>query len=294
MHRIDIASAVSTMPTPAAVGPKPNSYFTGGTPGASPPIFPTTVDEDWANAVQEELCNLVTAFGGTLSKTLQNQIATLLVAYIATAIATETTRAEGAEATLGTEISTEVTNRTNAISAETTRAEAAESALSTSISTEVTNRTNAVSAETTRAEGAESTLSAAISAETSRAEGVENTKAPINSPNFTGTAEVSGSPIIVASQFTFNDGTTGYQKLPGGMILQWGSGDVETGSIANDFSYGITFPNTCLIIVGSFLASVPPENGALGLQTVNAGGYQAINTAPAGGNDGYYYIAIGY
>lgn len=54
MYRIDNSTAISALPTPAVVGPNPNYYFTKGNPGSGIPA--TIVDDDWANAVQEELC----------------------------------------------------------------------------------------------------------------------------------------------------------------------------------------------------------------------------------------------
>ena len=105
-----------------------------------------------------------------------------------TGIAAETTRAEAAEATNATAITTEATNRgtaitaavltettraeaaeaTNAtaISTETTRAEAAEATNATAITTEATNRGTAISTEVTN-------RNAAIATETTRAEAAE-------------------------------------------------------------------------------------------------------------------------
>lgn len=67
MHRIDNSTAVTTMPTPAVVGPNPNGFFTDG--DAATPTPATIVDDDFLNSVQEELCNAITGMGGTLSKT---------------------------------------------------------------------------------------------------------------------------------------------------------------------------------------------------------------------------------
>ena len=72
MYRIDNDTAATVLPTPAAVGPKPNGYFTKGNPQTG--IQATTVDDDWANAVQEEICNVITAAGVTLDKTSQTQL----------------------------------------------------------------------------------------------------------------------------------------------------------------------------------------------------------------------------
>jgi hypothetical protein len=74
MYRIDNASAVpsgSGYPTPAPVGPNPNGFWTNGAPGVT---ASTVVDADWMNAVQEEICGVITAAGLTPSKTNHNQL----------------------------------------------------------------------------------------------------------------------------------------------------------------------------------------------------------------------------
>jgi hypothetical protein len=93
MYRIDNSTAALSLPMPgAATGV--NGYFTLGNPAGGVPA--TIVDQDWANAVQEELCNAVTGAGITLSKTSRNQLSTA----IGDLIAVETSRAETAEALL--------------------------------------------------------------------------------------------------------------------------------------------------------------------------------------------------
>jgi hypothetical protein len=81
MYQIDNSTAATTLPTPGAVGPNPNSFFTDGNPGSG--VAATIVDDDWLNAVQEELCNIVTGAGGTLSKTVRNQVFTAIQSMIA-------------------------------------------------------------------------------------------------------------------------------------------------------------------------------------------------------------------
>lgn len=60
MHRID---------GPAAA---PGNLFTEGDPGVGTPA--TVMTDDWANAVQEELCNVVTGAGLALSKPVNTQL----------------------------------------------------------------------------------------------------------------------------------------------------------------------------------------------------------------------------
>lgn len=72
MYRIDNSTAVTTIPTPGAVGPNPNGYFTDGNPASGIPA--TVVDDDWLNAVQEEIANAVESDGTVLSKTNRTQL----------------------------------------------------------------------------------------------------------------------------------------------------------------------------------------------------------------------------
>lgn len=91
MYRIDNSTALATIPAPRAVGPVANGFFTNG--NFSEQIPATDVDDDWLNAVQEELIAVLVAAGLTPSKTNRAQV----IAAIEFLIAAETTRAEAAE-----------------------------------------------------------------------------------------------------------------------------------------------------------------------------------------------------
>lgn len=81
MYRIDNATAITPIPAPAAVGPNPNYFFTKGNPGSGIPA--TVVDDDWANAVQEEICGVIEGAGILLDKTKRNQLLTALQGKLA-------------------------------------------------------------------------------------------------------------------------------------------------------------------------------------------------------------------
>jgi hypothetical protein len=58
------------------------------------------------------------------------------------------------------------------------------------------------------------------------------------------------SAYALLSQFAFSPGSAGYQKLPSGMIMQWG----EAASSATTFitvTFPIAFPNANLLVIGS-------------------------------------------
>ena len=63
MYRIDNSTAAPALPTVAPVGPNVDGFFTKGDPTTATPA--TIVDDDWLNAIQEEI-SYVIEFGGDL------------------------------------------------------------------------------------------------------------------------------------------------------------------------------------------------------------------------------------
>ena len=63
------------------------------------------------------------------------------------------------------------------------------------------------------------------------------------------------SKFAKSSDFTGGNqdiaGTEGYQKLPGGLILQWGTTGNITGDITGTYTFPIAFPVACLNAVTS-------------------------------------------
>jgi hypothetical protein len=81
---------------------------------------------------------------------------------------------------------------------------------------------------------------------------------------------------------------TGYQKLPSGIIIQWGTFSVPA-STTSTFSFPIQFTTACYVVTANF--------GVTGAGTVNASPvsatqYQIQNTY-SGGSQGGSWIAIG-
>jgi hypothetical protein len=69
MHRIDNATAATSLPVPKPVGA--GGYFTAGTPGGA---SATIVEYDWMNSVQEELVAICAAAGLALDKNNNAQV----------------------------------------------------------------------------------------------------------------------------------------------------------------------------------------------------------------------------
>lgn len=84
MHKVDSATAATVQPAIGPVGPKPGGFFTEANPSLG--IAATKVDQAWLNAVQNEICNVITGAGLTLDKSLQNQLYTAINTLIASNI----------------------------------------------------------------------------------------------------------------------------------------------------------------------------------------------------------------
>jgi len=109
----------------------------------------------------------------------------------------------------------------------------------------------------------------------------------------------NGTPMLPASgMFASSLTSNGYQKLPGGLILQWGShySNGTTGAVYQ--SYNFAFPNNCLnVSVTGFSESVV----ATDIFGINTGGYNQYNFLVWGSTnaDGpaimrFTWMAIGY
>ncbi|KQN00578.1 gp53-like domain-containing protein [Sphingomonas sp. Leaf25] len=96
MQRIDGPTRSADLPAPAPVGTGNSApgYFQQGDPATG--RAPTTLDVDWANGVQEEICNVIEHAGLPLDKADRAQLRKAIVAII-----TEMTSAEDATSQLG-------------------------------------------------------------------------------------------------------------------------------------------------------------------------------------------------
>lgn len=97
------------------------------------------------------------------------------------------------------------------------------------------------------------------------------------------TASSLGSNVSLANN--------GYAKLPGGLIIQWGSISVPINSVATG-TFPIAFPNTCFQIIGSYETSAAPGNAA-GIVPISASQYTAQNQSTSSAYT-ISWIAIGH
>ncbi len=98
------------------------------------------------------------------------------------------------------------------------------------------------------------------------------------------------------SSFGTSQAATGYQKLPGGLILQWGLTVVSSATVA---SFPIAFPSACLQMTGvdaGNVSSGTTNANSISVQPVNAAQFRAWgkNTAGSFVSTNMSWFAIGY
>lgn len=93
------------------------------------------------------------------------------------------------------------------------------------------------------------------------------------------------------SGFTRNLVNNGWQKFPGGLVIQWGMGGMSAGVLTGDVTFPIAFPSTVFAILATDTggASVP-----YGTTNRSKTGFTLTRTSTSGaGNVNGFYLAIG-
>lgn len=98
--------------------------------------------------------------------------------------------------------------------------------------------------------------------------------------------------MVALAQFTGSNqqlAASGFQKFPGGLIVQWGNASVVFDSYS--ITFPTAFPNACWQCIGGYrdIDSVMGQLGSTSLTTTGASG-NAYGT----GTQTLYWIAIGY
>ncbi|MCY9814478.1 gp53-like domain-containing protein [Aeromonas caviae] len=86
----------------------------------------------------------------------------------------------------------------------------------------------------------------------------------------------------------------GYQKLPGGLIIQWAHPILSPAGTIKTFSFPIAFPSACYVITQAHdNANLTPAGiSAFACQPISASQYQ-VQSSVSSGNAGCWIIAIG-
>ncbi len=277
MQRVRRSSAVVSLPTPPG----------GGTPGyfASPSALggiPATVPGyEWFNSVQEEICAIIAAAGVTLDIANTGQLLTAL-------------RSAGVFQTPA-----QFDASTKAATMAALARMGLQSSGFTIVSTNTT-LTAAVVGGTVQVSGSAGPITLTLPAASAVAPAIGRIEIINSSPyvvtvvkqgsdslgHVSGVAAgsgialqagdcltvecqaaslwiaVNGSADLAASaSFASSIGSSGYQKLPSGLIVQWGVTSVAVAantSTANNWSFPLAFPNACLqvfAIPGNYVTS---------------------------------------
>jgi len=129
--------------------------------------------------------------------------------------------------------------------------------------------------------------------------------APIYSPSLTGTPtaptpSAGTSNTQIATTAFVNQAsslsTNGYQKLPSGLIIQWGTFTTSSGGYTN-LTFPIAFPNALLSITANDVLSstqIYPVNINMGGKTTSYVPVAAVSTMGSYNSNDIVWIAVGY
>lgn len=105
------------------------------------------------------------------------------------------------------------------------------------------------------------------------------------------------NPVALAEFIGANQSkaVSGYQKLPGGLIIQWGEANVPTANTTTRFSFPIAFPNSAfqIVAVSRALTGFESAENFCAAAVVSASQYDVRNYYNAS-DITFSWIAIGY
>lgn len=110
--------------------------------------------------------------------------------------------------------------------------------------------------------------------------------------NFYAKYGYSNNAVVCYGQFAGLQSQTGYQKLPNGLILQWGTITPAMGS--QTFTFPIAFPNACLGVFPCAMRSSENGTATLVSKTSTSAVINLFNFTNGANNMGATITAIGY
>ncbi|MBX6386334.1 MAG: hypothetical protein IRZ07_25735 [Microbispora sp.] len=280
MHRIDSSGAVAVLPAAAAVG-STVGYWSNGNPVSGQPA--TQLDQDWFNSVQEELVGIVLDAGLTPDKTNRAQVMQALRRLYAGNV-----KLVSASTVL------------TADDAGLVRVDA--SAGNVVLTLPAVNAANGrpLQFRIARVDGAA---------------GNTVTVQPAGADNLTSFTLAPGERVTLSSDgmatwyqtgagpFSRSLGATGWQKLPSGLIVQWGTGASVTGA-GDVVTFPLAFPTAARAVViteehaiDEWSAGKPTLYGSSNLSKTNfllSANKWNGSSWPAVPLIAYYWIAVGH
>ena len=120
--------------------------------------------------------------------------------------------------------------------------------------------------------------------------------------NFDGSGNVSLATTLNLADFANSKNENGYQRLPNGLIFQWGklSADRYLGESAQSITFPISFPTVCLNVQANMYMTrhSPAGDGGVFVVDFNRStanfSIQNVGTNSVGDLRGFYWFAIGY
>jgi hypothetical protein len=98
-----------------------------------------------------------------------------------------------------------------------------------------------------------------------------------------------------SSKFAASLAANGYQKLPGGLLMQWGTTSAVTAGSSLVVSFPLAFPNAALSIVGNAIAVADSGSTvSLGFKILSTSQFQVYDYGTLSAASGIRYIALGY
>ena len=120
----------------------------------------------------------------------------------------------------------------------------------------------------------------------------------INALGFTPYSATNPAGYITSSAFTQSFGTSGWTRLPNGLILQWGPAAGASGETTSTITFPIAFPTACLYADGIITNSTADNENDFWMQLYSkTNTYVTFYYNSSDGDSSYhtgYYMAIGY
>jgi hypothetical protein len=311
MFQTDIATASSTLPTPASAGTP--GYFTNGNPSTG--VAATILDADFMNMVMLELTNVVTGAGLTLSKTTYTQVMSAIrrigqntVVLTDTGVANAYTATNAVPLVAGTWVDgvVQAVKIAHANTGASTYAPDGLTAIpiyglglqplqgtemavgGTAILMRTTiagvNSGNSICVLMECAGGAQQVATATQSLHSvqfGQAQSLFAALAGLSTQNFSVAAATLTAHAVNLGQFASVQAANGYFKLPNGVIIQWCSGTTSGGGAT--LTYPIAFPNGVLAAVPIFYSSSGAANSlAINTPSKTAALVNAVNSSGSG------------
>ncbi|MCL9851200.1 gp53-like domain-containing protein [Ralstonia solanacearum P673] len=295
MYQIDSATAAGSQPAATAAGTA--GFFTDGNPATSTPA--TILPAEWLNAVMMELSNVVTGAGLTLTKNQYSQVLSAIKRLgQATVVLADTGAANAYTATNAPALVTGTW--VDGVVQQVKIAHA-----NTGASTYAPDGLTAIpiyGLGLQPLQGGELFVGGTAVL-------MHATIAGVNSGNpIAVLMECAGGAVQVApatqsnhavnlGQFVKSLAVSGYQKLPGGLIIQWG----QIGAINVNSSVTVTFPIAFPTALASIALALDATSGSSGCppatavaRSVTGFTYTTLPGTSFGSVSGHTWIAIGY